>query len=85
MKRSLNVYIRNIIIVLIYNYIFNNFIIKVSINNPLISAIIHAILISVLCIILIFILFINMKEFKSLLVILDNQFLSKIKKKSLNK
>ena len=52
-KQSLNVYIRNIIIVLICDYIYNNFFIKISINNQLINVIIHAILISVLCIILI--------------------------------
>ena len=84
-KQSLNVYIRNIIIVLICDYVYNNIFIKISINNQLINVIIHAILISILCVILIFVLFISMKEFKSLLVILDNQFISKIKKKILNK
>ena len=84
-KQSLSVYIRNIIIVLICDYIYNNIFIKISVNNQLINVILHAILISALCIILIFILFISMKEFKSLLVILDNQFLSKIKKKISNK
>ena len=80
-KQSLSIYIRNIIVVILCNYIYNNYLIKISVNNQFINIIIHAILISILCIIFMFILFINMKEFRSLLVILDNQFISKIRKK----
>lgn len=80
-KQSLGIYIRNIIIVMLSSYIYNHFLIKISVNNQFINIIIHAILISCLSIMFIFILFISMKEFRDLLNILNNQLIEKIKNK----
>ncbi|WP_055207360.1 lipopolysaccharide biosynthesis protein [Clostridium baratii] len=80
-KQSLNIYIRNILIIFLSSYVYNNIFSNISIGNQFIDLIIHSILGSTLCIILIFILFVNMKEFKKLLDILNNQFILKIKKK----
>lgn len=77
----LNIYIRNIIIIIVSNYIYNRFLLEISLNNNFIDLIVHCILIIILIIILIFILFFNMKEFRELLDILNKQIILKIKNK----
>lgn len=77
----LNIYIRNFIIIITSNYVYNNFLLDINLNNNFINLIVHCILIIILIIILIFILFFNMKEFRELLVILNNQIIVKIKHK----
>ena len=80
-KQSLNIYVRNIFIVLLSNYVYNNIFSDINIDNQFVNVIIHSMLSSILCILLIFVLFINMKEFRKLLDILNNQFILKIKNK----
>ncbi|MFR9239402.1 MAG: hypothetical protein ACLVKE_01675 [Clostridium baratii] len=78
---SLSIYIRNGLVILACNYIYNNIIEKIIIKNNFFNFIVHSLAISIICGFLIIILYINKKEFRALLKILYGQVILKIKSK----
>lgn len=76
-KQSLEIYIRNILIILLSGYLYKYFIKDISINNIFIDLIIHGLLISIVCLIFIIIMYSMTKEFKNLIVTIKNQFIKK--------
>lgn len=77
--QSAYIYIVNVVIFCICDYIYKSYLNNIYINNLLLNIIIHCILISVLCIILIFLLYFKNKDFMELLNIINNQILIKRK------
>lgn len=79
--QSLNIYFRNILIITIVGYMYNNIFIKISIENQFLSIVIHSMILGFLCIFMIFLLFYNLKEFKELINLFIRQFKLLIKRK----
>ncbi|MGV3073738.1 lipopolysaccharide biosynthesis protein [Clostridium baratii] len=85
-KKKISLYIRqacyiyffNISIWVILNYIYKNYLNLIYVNNLFLNMLIHFILVSLLCLMLIFIFYFKNKEFKKLLKIINNQVLAKI-------
>lgn len=84
LKISVGIYIRNIIIFVVCNNIYREVISKISIGNNFINIVVHATLVLITSALLIIILFINSKEFKRLIYILNNQLILKIKNRLFN-
>lgn len=81
--QTINIYIRNSIIIIFSNYFYNNFIGAIYIDNQFLNLVVHCALISFLLVVLIFVVFFNMKEFRELLAILKNQIVRKMYKNRL--
>lgn len=77
-KQAYYIYFFNILIWVILNYIYKNYLDLIYVNNLFLNIIVHFILVSLLCLILIFIFYFNNKEFKSLLEVLNNEVLSRV-------
>ena len=78
-KQTSSIYIRNIMIFVLSNYIFNYIECKLVINNEFFNIIMHVTLISFIVLILIFIFYRNEDEFK----IIKNIIINKIKTNSI--
>ncbi len=81
--QTANIYIRNGFIIIFSNYFYNKFIETIYIDNQFLSLVVHCVLMIFLIVVLIFIVFFNIKEFKELLVILKNQIIHKMYKNRL--
>ena len=77
-SQSLGIYIRNIAIIILSNYVYKNFISTINVNNIFVNLIIHGILISFVCLLFIIIVYSMTKEFKNLTVTIKNQFAKKL-------
>ncbi len=77
-SQSLGIYIRNIVIIILSNYVYKNFISTINVNNIFVNLIIHGILISLVCLLFIIIVYSMTKEFKNLIVTIKNQFVKKL-------
>lgn len=76
-KQASNIYIKNILICLIFNYIYKNYLDRIYINNLFINIIIQFILTGLLVLILIIIFYLKNKEFKELLKIINGNIIRK--------
>lgn len=77
-KQACHIYFFNILIFVILDYVYKNFLDLIYVNNLFLNMTIHFILVSVFCLILVFIFYFKNKEFRNLLDILNNQILIKI-------
>lgn len=77
--QSLNIYIRNIIIILASHFLYNKIYKYIDLGNIFINIILDAILISVICIVVIMVVYSSVKEFKDILNTILRQLLLRIK------
>lgn len=71
--QTIDIYIRNAIVFIISNILYNNFVCYFNIDNLFIGVILHSILIGTIVIILIFFMFGRLKEFKELKEVILNK------------
>lgn len=79
--QTIDIYIRNLIVFIISNTLYDKVIYYFSINNLFIDIILHAVLIGLILLVLIFIIFGRLNEFKSLFKILRNIILKNLEKR----
>lgn len=76
-KQSSSIYIKNIIISFVTNYLYVNFFDFKFIDNLFLNMIIHCILLSIFCVIIIILFYFKDEQFKEILEIIGNQILRK--------